>query len=104
MDMVRSMTSVSNLPPNMWSEALKTAVYILNRVPSKSVPKTPFELWNGWKPNLIHVHIWGCQIEVRVYNLHKRKLNQGQSMVSSLVIQRSPRTIGSTIFLTLIRL
>ena len=49
MDMVRSMTSVSNLPPNMWSEALKTAVYILNRVPSKSVPKTPFELWNGWK-------------------------------------------------------
>ena len=26
MDMVRSMTRVSNLPPNMWSEVLKTAV------------------------------------------------------------------------------
>ena len=75
MDMVRSMTSVSNLPPNMWSEALKTAVYILNRVPSKSVPKTPFELWNGWKPSLNHVHIWGCQVEVRVYNPHERKLD-----------------------------
>jgi len=25
-------------------EALKTAAHILNRVPSKSVPKTPFEL------------------------------------------------------------
>ena len=25
MDMVRSLTSVSTLPPNMWSEALKTA-------------------------------------------------------------------------------
>jgi hypothetical protein len=28
-------------------EALKTAIHILNRVPSKSVPKTPYELWTG---------------------------------------------------------
>ena len=75
MGMVRSMTSVSNLPPNIWSESLKTVVYILNRVPSKSVPKTPFELWNGWKPCLNHVHIWGYQVEVRVYNPHERKLD-----------------------------
>ena len=75
MDMVRSMTSVSTLPPNMWSKALKTVVYILNRVPSKSVPKIPFELWNGWKPSLNHVHIWGCRVEVRVYNPHERKLD-----------------------------
>jgi hypothetical protein len=43
MDMVRSMISRSSLPLSLWSEALKTTVYILNRVPSKSVPKTPFE-------------------------------------------------------------
>jgi len=41
MDMVRSMMSYSTLPINLWMEALKTAIYILNRVPSKSVPKTP---------------------------------------------------------------
>jgi hypothetical protein len=32
-------------------EARKTAAYILNRVPSKLVPNTPFELWRksgGW--------------------------------------------------------
>ena len=75
MDMVRSMTSVSNLPPNMWSEALNKVVYILNRVPSKSVLKIPFELWNGWKPSLNHVHIWSCQLEVRVYNPYERKLD-----------------------------
>jgi len=45
MDMVRSMLSNSELPLFLWSEALKTAVYVLNRVPSKAVPKTPFELW-----------------------------------------------------------
>lgn len=46
MDMVRSMLSNSELPLFLWSETLKTAVYVLNRVPSKAVPKTPFELWN----------------------------------------------------------
>jgi transposase InsO family protein len=57
MDMVRSMLSNSHLPLFLWSETLKTAVYVLNRVPSKAVPKTPFELWNGWKPSLNHLHI-----------------------------------------------
>ena len=45
MDMVRSMLSNSTLPLSLWMYALKTAIYLLNRVPSKTVPKTPFELW-----------------------------------------------------------
>ena len=44
MDMVRSMLSNSKLPLSLWMYALKTAVYLLNRVPNKAVPKTPFEL------------------------------------------------------------
>ncbi|CAL9113449.1 unnamed protein product [Musa textilis] len=44
LDMVRSMLSNSNIPKFLWTEALKTAVYILNRVPTKAVQKTPFEL------------------------------------------------------------
>ena len=51
-DMVRSMLSNSNLPKFLWIDALKTTVYILNRVPTKAVPKTPFELWKNWKPSL----------------------------------------------------
>ncbi|KAH9760840.1 Integrase catalytic domain-containing protein [Citrus sinensis] len=47
MDIVRSMISNSNLPLSLWSEALKTAVYVLNRVSTKAVPKTPFELWKA---------------------------------------------------------
>ena len=45
MNMVRSMISYSTLPLSLWMEALKTAIHILNRVPRKSVPKTPYELW-----------------------------------------------------------
>ncbi|KAL6345664.1 hypothetical protein AAG906_017400 [Vitis piasezkii] len=44
-DMVRSMMSNSTLPEFLWGKALKTIVHILNRVPSKVVPKTPYELW-----------------------------------------------------------
>ncbi|KAH9727196.1 hypothetical protein KPL70_008566 [Citrus sinensis] len=44
--------------------ALETAVYLLNLVPSKSVPKTPIELWSGRKPSLRHVRIWGSPAHV----------------------------------------
>jgi hypothetical protein len=47
MDMVRSMLSYSTLPISLWMEALKTVIHILNRVPSKSVSKTPYKMWIG---------------------------------------------------------
>ena len=43
-DMVRSMMSNSTLLEFLWGETLKTVVHILNRVPSKVVPNTPYEL------------------------------------------------------------
>lgn len=58
--MVRSMMSYSELPISLWGYALETAIYILNDVPTKSVPKTPRELWSGRKPSLNHFRIWGC--------------------------------------------
>ncbi|RVW99042.1 Retrovirus-related Pol polyprotein from transposon TNT 1-94 [Vitis vinifera] len=64
MEMVRSMTSYSDLPISFWGHAIETAAYILNLVPSKSVPKTPTELWTGRKPSLKHVRMWGCPAHV----------------------------------------
>ena len=75
MDMVRSMLGNSQLPLFLWSEALKIVVYVLNRVTSRVVPMTPFELWNGWKPSLNHLHIWDCSAEVRIYNSNMKKLD-----------------------------
>ena len=75
LDRVRSMFGSSKLPKFLWTEALKTTVYILNRVPTKVVPKMPFELWKGWKPSLQHMSIWGCSSEVRIYNPQEKKLD-----------------------------
>jgi len=75
MDMVRSMMSYSTLPISLWMEALKTAIYILNRVPSKSVPKIPYELWTGKKPTLNYLHVWGCPAEAKKFNPNIGKLD-----------------------------
>ena len=40
MDMIRSMLINLTLPVSLWMYALKTAMYLLNRVPSKAIPKT----------------------------------------------------------------
>ena len=58
--MVRSMLKCKNLPMYFWAEAVKTAVYILNRSPTKSVIEaTPYEKWRGRKPNVEHFRVFG---------------------------------------------
>lgn len=71
-DMVRSMMSASDLPLSFWGYALLTAAFTLNRVPSKRVEKTPYEIWTGKKPSLLFLKIWGCEAYVK--RLHSNKL------------------------------
>jgi hypothetical protein len=71
LESVRSMMSYSDLPKSFWGHALETAAYLLNLVPSKSVPKTPLELWTGDKPSLRHIRIWGCPAHVLNKNATK---------------------------------
>jgi transposase InsO family protein len=40
MDIVRSILSYSTLPIGLWMEALKPAIHIVNRVPSKSYERS----------------------------------------------------------------
>ena len=63
--MVRSMMSQSDLSISFWGYALETAAFILNRVPSKAVEKTPYEIWTGKTPILSFLKIWGCDAYVK---------------------------------------
>jgi hypothetical protein len=56
-------------------EGLKTAVRILNRVPSKSVSKTPYEMWTCRKHTLNYLYVWGCPAEARIFNTSIGKLD-----------------------------
>ncbi|KAJ9566729.1 hypothetical protein OSB04_002695 [Centaurea solstitialis] len=65
LDMVRSMMCRSSLPVSFWGHALETAAHILNKVPTKSVEKTPYEIWTSKKPKLSFLKIWGCEVYVK---------------------------------------
>ncbi|RVW71044.1 Retrovirus-related Pol polyprotein from transposon TNT 1-94 [Vitis vinifera] len=60
---------------SLWGEVVKTAVYILNRVPSKAVTKTLYELWTSKKPSIRNLHVWGYPIEARPYKPNEKKLD-----------------------------
>ena len=53
---------MSQLPIYFWGYALETTVYILNRIPTKSVPNTSYELWTDKKPSLKHLRVWDAQL------------------------------------------
>lgn len=56
------MSFGAELPKPYWAQSVSTAVYLLNRSPSSSVnEKIPEELWNGIKPNLSHIRVFGCK-------------------------------------------
>ena len=59
--MVQSMMSQSDLPISFWGYALETAAFILNKVPSKAVKKTPYEIWTEKIPSLFFLKIWGYE-------------------------------------------
>ena len=75
MEMARSMLKEKGLPNTFWAEAVYTAVYILNRCPTKSVKdKTPIEAWNGKKPSAKHLRVFGSICYIHIPDVKRHKL------------------------------
>ncbi|RVW41386.1 Retrovirus-related Pol polyprotein from transposon TNT 1-94 [Vitis vinifera] len=89
-DMVRSMMSNSTLPEFLWGEALKTVVHILNRVPSKVVPKTPYELW--WRTELKKLTSNEVSTPMMEYGVTQEVSNENENVPTTEVsLRRSQR-------------
>jgi len=60
-EMARTMMRHKNVDQDLRADAIKTSVYIKNRVTSRALPicKTPHELWNGSKPDVSHIRVFG---------------------------------------------
>ena len=63
--MVMSMMGNADLPKSFWGYALETAIYILNKVPLKSVDVSPYLIWTNKKHYLYHMKVWGCPAYVK---------------------------------------
>jgi len=75
-EMARSMLKGMNVPSIFWGEAVRHAVYLLNRLPSKPMgEQTPFEAWNDLKPHLGHLKVFGCLAHVKNPVPHPKKMD-----------------------------
>jgi hypothetical protein len=54
--------SHATLPISFWRYTLERVAYIVNLVPSKSIPRIPYEVWIGLKPSSNHRKVWGCLV------------------------------------------
>ena len=73
-EMARCLLKAMAVPGPYWGEAVKTAVYLLNRAPSRSLNGvTPYEAWHGKKPSVHHLRTFGCVAHVKKLGpgLHK---------------------------------
>ncbi|XP_048443096.1 uncharacterized protein LOC125478705 [Pyrus x bretschneideri] len=60
LDMSRVMLTSARLINHFWAEAVSTACYTTNRVYLRPGTKcTPYEIWNGKKPNVKHLRVFG---------------------------------------------
>ena len=70
----RSMLMEAKLSPDLWAEAIATAVYLKNRSPTKALSDVTLEeAWIGQKPDLRHLRIFGYRALVKVPDSRRRK-------------------------------
>jgi hypothetical protein len=82
--MLNAMIVSAKLPFNLWGETLLIACHVYNRVLSKKIQSSPYELWNGRKPNLNYFKLWGCIAYFRVPDPKRTKL--GSRAIKSVFV------------------
>jgi len=81
-EMARTMLKSMNIPGRYWGEAVRHAVYLLNRLPTRAMgERTPYEVWNGRKPHLGHLKVFGCLAHMKVTTPHLNKLDDRSKKV-----------------------
>ncbi|KAG6520324.1 hypothetical protein ZIOFF_017373 [Zingiber officinale] len=86
--MARSLLKGTHMPARFWGEAIRHAVYLLNRLPTKALgERTPFEAWMGRKPHLSHLRVFGCVAYVKNTTPHLKKLDDRSSPMVYLGVE-----------------
>lgn len=80
-EMAKSMLHEKGLPKSFWAEAVYTTVYLMNRSPTKALDdKTPLEAWNGRKPSVSHLKVFGCVCYSQIPKQKRYKLDETRKM------------------------
>jgi transposase InsO family protein len=59
--MAQALLKQRGMPAVFWGEAVVTAIYILNHLPTKALNgRTSYEAWHGRRPVVSHLRVFGC--------------------------------------------
>ncbi|KAL0345271.1 UNVERIFIED_CONTAM: Retrovirus-related Pol polyprotein from transposon RE1 [Sesamum radiatum] len=76
LQIARALMFQSNMPAMFWSEALLTATYIINRLPTHVLNwKSPFEVLRKRTPEYTHMRVFGSLCFATNVQPHKRKFD-----------------------------
>jgi len=75
-DMMRSILHGAQLGPEYWSWAILHAAYLKNRLPHRTLGRTPHEAYTGKRPNLRYLRVFGCPVTIRIPGRRQAKLDQ----------------------------
>ena len=96
-EMTRSCLKEMQLPSQLWGEAVRNSVYLLNSLPTRALTgRTPYEVWRGKKPDIGHVRVFGCIAHMKLPGIHVRKLDDRSKVVVNL--RREPGTKGYRLY------
>ena len=81
MEIARCLLYEKKMPLKFWAEAVNTASYLLNRMPTKVLgDKTPYEIWYVFKPKVDYLKVFGSPCYVLQPEVKRRKLDQKADM------------------------
>lgn len=74
----RSMLFDSGIDKSFWGEAMETAAYLANRSPTCAIDekKTPAEIWNGKKPDVSKLKVFGSPAYCHIPKETRKKLDE----------------------------
>ena len=97
MEMARCLLFEKKLPKKFWAEAVNTAVYLLNRLPTRALKdQTSYEAWFNKKPEVKHLKVFGCVCYSLIPEVKRGKLDEKASV--GIFLGYSTVTKGYRIF------
>ena len=83
--MARSLLSQQKMPSEYWGEAVRHAVHILNKLPTRSISAiTPHEAWFHRKPSVEHLKVFRYTAYMKIPSAHTTKLDARSKLVVHL--------------------
>ena len=93
MEMARNMLVAKHFPNEYWDESVTTAIYIMNRCPTKSVKnKVPQEAWTCMNHSVSHLNFFGCVSYAHVLDELRKNLYKDKNVLLLAILKTQKDT------------